>query len=700
MKRPQHFFLRTSLLLLGGLILFFWYIGPVQSSRAADDDPALAARQEFSVSNQPAPDGAVSAASIGSPVPDGTPFPHLALYGSLNGLGWPIVSDPNNLDNSSPVNGTPVNPAEVAQYARHQLLILPPTPLTDIRPDIMTALRAANSQNKIWAYVMPATTWCPDTGGLNSYGPGAYYYNYWVTVNSGDAHCSTGNNRFLWLQNGQPAPENVNVAHRVQQPDLSYTYDVAEDLATLVYNDVYRLHKYDGIFNDVYCSSILWQETPSLKFDYARAGYGSDNTNPANRTAFDQGWLAGGLAYGAKLRQLIEADGGANFPISGNCIQGQASLYPTFNGWMRENFPYQDGGSWYSNMFNSSLGYMVEDQVYRAPQYNFLFTAAQPTATPYSAYNRKKMRFGLASASLGNGWAPFEDSSATPSPGVHYEDWWYDEYAAKVNVPQSSSDFGRAGNPADRGYLGQPLGPAYQVISTNANPELATNSGFETNTSGWLFTNYSPAVSTMTRETSGAPEGGADVHIHIDQVGLQSYYVNFASASTFSMSANQEYSVTFWAKADSNRTIDVNFDKAGVGGYALMTQPITSEWKRYQVRLKPTQSASGVSMIFNMGLATGDVWLDDIHAQLGVTSVYRRDFDHGMVVLNPSESMQVVQLEKSFKKILGTVSPEVNDGSIVNSVTLAATNPSDGIGDSLFLLNIDVTPPVAVTDLR
>src|SRR5207249_4521431 len=123
---------------------------------------------------------------------------------------------------------------------------------------------------------------------------------------------------------------------------------------------------------------------------YVRAGY-------ATKEEFFQGWREGAARLGNHLRELV----GPNFVIIGNAGQPPPSLFESFNGWMRENFPWQNGGSWYSNMYRNPGGYFIDDMQLRQRPHNYLFTAADPPSTPYSSYNRQKMRFGFGTAALG-----------------------------------------------------------------------------------------------------------------------------------------------------------------------------------------------------------------------------------------------------------------------------------------------------------
>ncbi len=56
--------------------------------------------------------------------------------------------------------------------------------------------------------------------------------------------------------------------------------------------------------------------------------------------------------------------------------------------------------------------------------------------------------------------------------------------------------------------------------------------------------------------------------------------------------------------------------------------------------------------------------------------VYRRNFQSGIVICNPSDRTVTVSLEKEYKKIKGTQVPEINSGETVSSVTISS---HDGI---------------------
>jgi hypothetical protein len=77
----------------------------------------------------------------------------------------------------------------------------------------------------------------------------------------------------------------------------------------------------------------------------------------------------------------------------------------------------------------------------------------------------------------------------------------------------------------------------------------------------------------------------------------------------------------------------------------------------------------------------GVVWFDELDQKLGSgmakptaawqKGVWRRDFDNGIVLVNPKgNGQQTVTLETPYVKIKGSQDPATNNGQTVTSVTL------------------------------
>jgi hypothetical protein len=80
-------------------------------------------------------------------------------------------------------------------------------------------------------------------------------------------------------------------------------------------------------------------------------------------------------------------------------------------------------------------------------------------------------------------------------------------------------------------------------------------------------------------------------------------------------------------------------------------------------------------------------WFDEYDFRLGravapppaapwAKEVWRRDFQHGVVLVNPSSEARTVTVERGLRRLAGRQDPAVNDGAAVRELTLP---PKDGI---------------------
>ena len=86
---------------------------------------------------------------------------------------------------------------------------------------------------------------------------------------------------------------------------------------------------------------------------------------------------------------------------------------------------------------------------------------------------------------------------------------------------------------------------------------------------------------------------------------------------------------------------------------------------------------------YNTSQAYGDApFFDEYNVKLGLavtgpqtqpwqSGVYRRDFENGIVLVNPKgNGAKTITLETSYKRISGTQDPNTNNGQTVSTVTL------------------------------
>ncbi len=396
------------------------------------------------------------------------------------------------------------------------------------------------------------------------------------------------------------------------------------------------------------------------------------NTLPANYSNFDQTWNTGLYQYEASLRGLVGPDkiiftnwGAPNYALlNGNNFEG----FPTDSGgsysntWHTTVFgPWAASGSYMEWLDNSgkpnlSMVETYEDDSGADP--NGDGTYDNPCIKPGFVPNYKKMRFGLGTALLGDGYYSYEINTNGHGSLCLL---WFDEYD-------------NAG--AGRGYLGYPTGAATRAFDSLPTSDLLlTTGGFESDAaldawSAWADTGY---AMTTQRDTLNPHTGTSAVKLNVTQAAGIDWQASF-SYEPLTLTQGQDYTLTFWARADKVRPLSMwaqqNHDPWETWQDFGQVQ-IGTTWQQYSISATATGSDTTAFLAFGLGATTGQVWLDDVQLQVGSQEVWRRDYDHGIVLVNASGNPVNIPLEKGYFKIRGSQVPSINNGAYVTQVTLA-----------------------------
>lgn len=394
-------------------------------------------------------------APIITPVPQAPAiaYPRVAAYAWMRGNGSPLV-----------VNGG-ISAAAIEDYARYDVLVLDPY-RDGIRAEAQAWLRremAKRPGTQLLAFVPTCKFFvCAQGWFFGPPIPGCdteqLAYKRAEVVRDHDALLYGTNGPYLgggWID--------------FAQPDLPYA------LADMVADWIPPI--FDGIFCDESPLGITWTQSSGDFIDFRRAGFGSLELWAA-------AYRRGVEIYFARLCLRFPGK-----PIVGNGGQ----LGPRFiNGWMRENFPYQNGNpaTWETNMLGwpgvaGDVGYMGDGAAYTQPSLNWLSAWGGTDIT----LRAQKARFVLASATLGDGVGVLTWSEPDPARG---KTAWLDEFSVRPDgMPDTTG--------AHRGWLGRPLGPARRI-------SLAWCRGFER---GCVFVNPTSAPITVFAGASFRPIGGS-----------------------------------------------------------------------------------------------------------------------------------------------------------------------------------------------
>src|SRR6266487_1160716 len=238
-------------------------------------------------------------------------FPRLGLYGSILGTGYPYIKTDQTLDT-----------LEIGRVARFHEVVLDVNPISPYRPDVIEAMKARNPSLHVLAYVLAEDIWLADDPDS---------LNHIPTLIRDTVRNLNG---FLYDKN--TGAEYSGNAINIAKKDGTGRFVVAEALADIFRDHIVATGVWDGIFTDIFCQTVSWTQSGTANvIDYQRAGY-------ASLSALDVAWTAACDLMAARLR----VDGGPNFTLVGNC--GPSAQHDIYNGWMRENFPRQQGGTWYT----------------------------------------------------------------------------------------------------------------------------------------------------------------------------------------------------------------------------------------------------------------------------------------------------------------------------------------------------------------
>ncbi len=430
----------------------------------------------------------------------------------------------------------------------------------------------------------------------------------------------------------------------------------------------------DGLFldnTDPDASNVIWyQNVRTLDPDQS-------NTLLTDYTAFDQAWNDGIYRFESIMRSNLEPK---KFLYANRGMLN----YDLLNGYHFEAFPKDDGttyggipwetvvfgpGGYFEWMEKGQDSKLTVIMTYRDDGVPGPFddpsdlTLTKPCEDPGFQLDYRKMRLGLTTTLLNDGYFAYQDSTVGSSWFCLY---WFDEYD---NAGSST------------GYLGQPLGLAFRPLpSLTLSTNILTDGSFENGATGWsswIEDEPGYAISHEIDSTTAAV-GVASLRVAVTESNGNAWPA-IISVAPFQVTSGVRYKLSFWAKAEVPQSIypyaqqqaDPNGGRIWFGKVTL-----SSEWQQYLISAKADASESETMLTFRMGESTGNIWLDDVKLQTGSDHIWQRDYEGGIVLVNATTDSHTVPLGATFQKIRGTQAPVINDGSLVDEVTLP---PLDGL---------------------
>lgn len=403
---------------------------------------------------------------------------------------------------------------------------------------------------------------------------------------------------------------------------------------------------YDGCFFDNFMMSQHWL-THDI-YDRPVQLDADGDGKPDDKDAFDKAWrdgvfrelqewrkvmpwaLTSGHSQGYPYPEIAEIFNGQGIGFyTTDVIEGKKAfheLWDYYNAWCTVTV----------KPAITSVESAVPDQI--AYGYDYSPQKHMPTTTwDFARDYYPYLRFGLAFTLMSDGYFSHELGDTD-----HGQDWWYDELDYK---------------------LGTPLGPAQQVVvSPGVDRELIQNGGFEGELAGawslWCDTENGCAA-TAERDTHIRHSGEAATCITITGAGRQGG-IEF-SQSKRSLEQGKSYSLAFRSRASQPMKLTVvsskgspNWDNYGLS----QTVPLTTQWQSVTLSFEAARTVQDARIQFLFGGETGQVWIDEVSLKERGEEVFRRDFQHGLVLLNGTRQRRTVDVGDGFTRLKGEQAPK------------------------------------------
>jgi Fibronectin type III domain/Hypothetical glycosyl hydrolase family 15 len=497
-------------------------------------------------------------------------------------------------------------------------------------------------------------------------------------------------------------PNQFQMNHTAFAPKVNGV-DFVDYTISYLANTVVPSGLWDGIHFDQsewFPNPLLSNTNPFLEESGPLPPIDLNNDGIAESTAeLEAAWNSSFLSYFDALNRQF----GYTELLFGNVgeMPSRPSILSRLNGFQREFvIPYDTASNGDFDLFSSTSWhdlmrrYRIAEQHLREPQVlNFQFTGyklGQPTGDStenglpdrlpvLESRDYQRMRLGMGTVLMGDGYFGYDFVDNTTLPV------WFDEYAVGPDgIP--------AKNASAKGYLGQPLGPAYEVLGS-ANPilywvDFEAPSQFPTGTgiANFTFTEDPAQVISGVRSVlftaSGLQTGDSMLALYSD-----------ATQFPLEIGADYQLLLDYRILSSDSTTLPNGFFTFGVQDPAMTpaealraTAVIWEPEAGQQGTLRASLKARGPNAtILAYMHGNGSIVVDNIRVIKGKGGVFRRDFENGIALVNPSVgpfSLSQVDVEgglgrTGIRRIAGIQDPVTNDGSPVTSgITIPA---ADGI---------------------
>ncbi len=147
------------------------------------------------------------------------------------------------------------------------------------------------------------------------------------------------------------------------------------------------------------------------------------------------------------------------------------------------------------------------------------------------------------------------------------------------------------------------------------------NWSFEQGTANWFLQKRGSANGTFTATNSTSTHGAYSAQVAVTATTTDPHDLELATYG-IPVTSGKTYTLSFWAKASNNRTIDAVVQDADEPYtlYTRKTPSLNTNWQQFTYTFQATETKSNALVGFQVATATGTVWVDDVQLYEGTPS--------------------------------------------------------------------------------
>ncbi len=148
--------------------------------------------------------------------------------------------------------------------------------------------------------------------------------------------------------------------------------------------------------------------------------------------------------------------------------------------------------------------------------------------------------------------------------------------------------------------------------------ELLINGNFSSGIQNWNFEQHSVAEATITVTNEG-PAGSNSARISVTRAGELSWHIQLHQGG-IPVSSARPYTLSFFAKADSNRPLEINLGMAEYPWSFLgfsRSLNLTPSWQEFTFKLFPSENFNNARVNFTNMMEVGTYWISQVSFRPG-----------------------------------------------------------------------------------